>query len=86
LLPKKGLDCGLYLLCPVGWLLVSRRDILLKTADIFMTRMDEFVWYMCEETGSQAPFAEFIVMFGANLLKDDAGKVSVVEATSPMLT
>lgn len=63
----------------------TRRDILLKTADIFLARKDEFVGYMCEETGSQAEFAEFILMLGVNLLKDVAGKVSGIEATSPTL-
>ncbi|KAJ5093410.1 hypothetical protein N7456_009271 [Penicillium angulare] len=62
-----------------------RRDILLKTADIFLARKDEFVGYMCEETGALAEFAEFILMLGVNLLKDVAGKVSGIEATSPAL-
>lgn len=63
----------------------TRRDILLKTADIFLARKDEFIGYMCEETGSQPDFAEFILMLGVNLLKDVAGKVSGIEATSPAL-
>ncbi|KAJ5267108.1 hypothetical protein N7478_009916 [Penicillium angulare] len=63
----------------------TRRDILLKTADIFLARKDEFVGYMCEETGALAEFAEFILMLGVNLLKDVAGKVSGIEATSPAL-
>lgn len=64
----------------------TRRDILLKTSDIFLARKDEFVRYMCEETGSQAEFAEFILMLGVNLLKDVAGKISGIEATSPALS
>ncbi|CAG8416557.1 unnamed protein product [Penicillium salamii] len=63
----------------------TRRDILLKTADVFLARKDEFVGYMCEETGSQPDFAEFILMLGVNLLKDVAGKVSGIEAASPAL-
>lgn len=64
----------------------TRRDILLKTSDIFLARKDEFVRYMCEETGSQAEFAEFILMLGVNLLKDVAGKISGIEAASPALS
>ncbi|KAJ6099702.1 hypothetical protein N7467_001237 [Penicillium canescens] len=62
-----------------------RRDILSKTAGIFLARKDEFIGYMVEETGSQPEFAEFILMLGVNLLKDVAGKVSGIEATSPAL-
>ncbi|KAJ5292104.1 hypothetical protein N7478_001355 [Penicillium angulare] len=61
-----------------------RRDILSKAADIFLARKDEFIGYMIE-TGSQQEFAEFILMLGVNLLKDVAGKVSGIEATSPAL-
>ncbi|KAJ5881342.1 uncharacterized protein N7529_000014 [Penicillium soppii] len=62
-----------------------RRDILSKTADIFLARKDEFIGYMVEETGSHPEFADFILMLGVNLLKDVAGKVSGIEATSPAL-
>lgn len=62
-----------------------RRDILWKTAEIFLARKVEFIGYMCDETGSQPEFAEFILMLGVNLLKDVAGKVSGIEAASPVL-
>ncbi|EAU33063.1 conserved hypothetical protein [Aspergillus terreus NIH2624] len=63
----------------------ARREILLKAADVFLARKDEFIGYMCEETGAQVPYADFILMLGVNLLRDVAGKVSNIEATSPVL-
>jgi acyl-CoA reductase-like NAD-dependent aldehyde dehydrogenase len=62
-----------------------RRNILLKAADIFLARKDEFIGYMAEETGAQPDFAEFILMLGVNFLKDIAGKVSGIQASSPVL-
>ncbi|CAG8886468.1 unnamed protein product [Penicillium egyptiacum] len=63
-----------------------RRDILLKTADTFLAQKDDFIRYMCDETGSQVPYADFIFMLGVNLLKDVAGKVSGISATMPVVT
>jgi acyl-CoA reductase-like NAD-dependent aldehyde dehydrogenase len=62
-----------------------RRDILLKTADIFLQRKEEFLDYMRDETGAERMFSEFSFMLGVNLLKDIAGRISSIEGTVPVL-
>lgn len=54
---------------------VARREVLLKAADVFLARKDELIGYMCEETGALVPYAEFILMLGANFLRDVAGNI-----------
>lgn len=63
----------------------ARRDVLLKTADIFLERKEELIRYMQEETGAERAFAEFQLISGSNLIKDAAGKISSITGSIPTL-
>ncbi|PLB45591.1 aldehyde dehydrogenase [Aspergillus steynii IBT 23096] len=62
-----------------------RRDILLRTADVFVERKEEFLRYMVEETAAEQMYNEFIFQLGVNLLRDAAGKISSIVGTVPTI-
>jgi acyl-CoA reductase-like NAD-dependent aldehyde dehydrogenase len=61
----------------------DRRELLWKAADIMLSRKEELIRYQKEETGSDSAFATFTVMLGVNLLKEYAGRISLIEGTVP---
>lgn len=63
----------------------ARRDILLRTADVFVERKEEFLRYMVEETAAEQMYNEFIFQLGVNLLRDAAGKISSIVGTVPTI-
>lgn len=64
----------------------DRRDILMKGADIMLSRKEELLKYQMEETGSGRPFAEHTFMLGVNLLKDFAARIPSIEGAVPSVT
>lgn len=62
---------------------VERRDILMKAADIMLSRKEEFIGYQMEETGAGRMFVEHTFMMGVNLIKDFAGRISSIEGSVP---
>lgn len=64
----------------------TRRDILMKGADVMLSRKEELITYQREETGAGRPFAEHTFMLGVNLLKDFAARIPSIEGTVPALT
>ncbi|KFX95385.1 hypothetical protein O988_05821 [Pseudogymnoascus sp. VKM F-3808] len=61
----------------------SKRDIFLKTAEIFKSRTDEFIKYMVDETGSTAGWAAFNVNLAWDMLVDVAGRISSIKGDFP---
>ena len=61
----------------------ERRDILLKAADIMVSRKEELVQYQREETGAGRPFAEFTFNMGVVFIKEFAGQISTIEGIVP---
>lgn len=62
----------------------ARRDILLKAADIFQSRAEEFGGYMNEETGAQSGFSSgFNVPLAAEMMRDVAGRTSTIMGSIP---
>lgn len=61
----------------------ERRDILMKAADIMLSRKEEFIHYQMEETGAGRMFVEHTFMMGVHLIKDFAGRISTIEGRVP---
>lgn len=61
----------------------AKRDIFLKTAEIFKSRADELTKYMVDETGSDAGWAAFNVNLATDMLVDVAGRVSSIKGDFP---
>jgi acyl-CoA reductase-like NAD-dependent aldehyde dehydrogenase len=62
----------------------ARRNILLKAADIFESRAEEFGGYMMEETGAEVGFSKgFNVPLTAEMMRDVAGRISTVMGCIP---
>jgi acyl-CoA reductase-like NAD-dependent aldehyde dehydrogenase len=63
----------------------ARRDILLKAADIFLSRAKELGGYMQDETGAEAGFSSgFNVPLAVEMFKDVAGRISSISGTLPV--
>lgn len=62
----------------------TRRDILLKAAEVMSHRREELTDYMIAETGATASWSEFNVDTTINFIKDTAGRVSSLEGRFPM--
>ncbi|RJE20728.1 Dehydrogenase [Aspergillus sclerotialis] len=63
--------------------LYERRDILMKAAEIMLSRKEELIHYQMEETGAGRMFVEHTFMMGVNLIKDFAGRISTIEGRVP---
>jgi acyl-CoA reductase-like NAD-dependent aldehyde dehydrogenase len=61
----------------------ARRDILLKAADIMVSRKEELIQYQREETGAARPFSEATLNLGVDFIRDVAGRIATVEGTVP---
>lgn len=61
----------------------TRRDILLKTAEILANRREELAKYASEETGAPVSWGEFNVDLAIECVKDIAGRVATLEGTFP---
>lgn len=61
----------------------AKRDIFLKTAEIFKSRADELTKYMVEETGADADWAGFNVHLTTDMLIDVAGRISSMKGDFP---
>lgn len=64
----------------------DRRDILLKAADIMLSRKEELIGYQMEETGAARPFVEKTFMMGSEFLKDFAGRIPSIEGKVPSVS
>lgn len=60
-----------------------RRDILLKAADIMLSRKEELIQYQREETGAGRPFTEVTFDLGVDFIRDVAGRIPTIEGTVP---
>ena len=61
----------------------ERRNILLKAADIFESRADEYGSYMREETGAAPPFTNINLSNTAEMFRDVAGRISTIMGSIP---
>ena len=57
----------------------ERRDIFLKTAEIFKSRAAELMKYMVDETGSEAGWAAFNVNLATDIIVDVAGRIATLK-------
>lgn len=64
----------------------TRRNILLKAADIMESRKEELIQYQREETGAGRPFSEATFNNGVLFIKDFAGRISTIEGTVPKVS
>lgn len=63
-----------------------RRDILLRTADVFEKRKEELGHYMKVETGAGDQFVDFVITVTIDCLKDVAGRISAIQGFVPTLS
>ncbi len=56
----------------------GRREILLRSADMLMAHIPEFIQLMISETGSTEGWAQFNVAFGASILREAASMTSQI--------
>jgi len=61
----------------------ERQDILLKAADVMSRRRDELAKYVVDETGSTPGWADFNLDITVGMLKDIAGRISMVAGSIP---
>lgn len=64
----------------------DRRDVLLKAADIMVSRKEELIQYQREETGAGRPFCEHTFNMGVNFIKDFAARIPTIEGVVPNVT
>lgn len=64
----------------------ARRDILVKAADIMLSRKEELIRYQCEETGAGRVFAEKTFLLGVSFLRDFACRIPCIEGVVPAVT
>lgn len=63
----------------------TRRNILLKAAEIMDSRKEELAGYMQQETGAEVPFsAGFNVPLAAEMLRDVAGRIGTIMGHIPV--
>ena len=60
-----------------------RRDILLKTADIFESRIEEMSVYVRDETGAPDMWGGFNAKNAIEMLRDCAGRISTICGSVP---
>jgi acyl-CoA reductase-like NAD-dependent aldehyde dehydrogenase len=61
----------------------TRRDILLKAAEVIERRKDELAGYMMRETGAARAWAEFNINTTKDLIIDVAGRLSALDGSMP---
>ncbi|KAK4464187.1 aldehyde dehydrogenase domain-containing protein [Cladorrhinum samala] len=61
----------------------ERRDIFLKTAEVFDRRREEFGQYMMEETSCARQWADFNIGVAIEMLLDIGGRIRSLEGTIP---
>jgi acyl-CoA reductase-like NAD-dependent aldehyde dehydrogenase len=64
----------------------TRRDILLRAAEIMNSDRKELAEYMMAETGSSNEWTQFNLTNSIDLLKDVAGRISSIEGSVPALS
>ncbi|KAL3258025.1 hypothetical protein ABHI18_006383 [Aspergillus niger] len=64
----------------------DRRDILIRAADIMLSRKEELIRYQMEETGAGRMFVEKTFMLGVGFLKDFAARIPSIEGTVPSVS
>ena len=61
----------------------SRRDLMIRAADIMLNRKEELIQYQREETGAGRLFAEHTFMLAVSFLKDFASRIPSIEGSVP---
>lgn len=64
----------------------TRRDVLLKAAEVMNRRRAELAEYMKEAVGAAQQWADFNIDVAIDTIKDVAGRVSAVTGTVPSLS
>ncbi|PWY72370.1 aldehyde dehydrogenase [Aspergillus heteromorphus CBS 117.55] len=64
----------------------GRRDILIRAADIMLSRKEELIRYQMEETGAGRMFVEKTFMLGVGFLKDFAARIPSIEGSVPAVS
>ncbi|KAE8151874.1 Aldehyde/histidinol dehydrogenase [Aspergillus avenaceus] len=64
----------------------DRRDILMRAADIMLSRREELIGYQMEETGAARPFVEKTFELGAGFIKDFAARIPSIEGSVPSVS
>lgn len=64
----------------------TRRDILLRAAEVMNSDREELAEYMKIETGSSNEWTQFNLNNAIDLLKDVAGRISSIEGSAPTLS
>ena len=61
----------------------ARRDLMMRAADIMLSRKEELIHYQREETGAGRLFAEHTFMLAVSFLKDFASRIPSIEGSVP---
>ncbi|KAE8318973.1 Aldehyde/histidinol dehydrogenase [Aspergillus transmontanensis] len=64
----------------------DRRDILMRAADIMLSRREELIKYQMEETGAGRMFVEKTFELGAGFIKDFAARIPSIEGSVPSVS
>ena len=64
----------------------DRRDILMKAADIMVSRKEELIRYQMEETNAGRSFVEKTFKMGVTFLKDFAARIPSIEGVVPSVS
>lgn len=64
----------------------DRRDILMRAADIMLSRREELIRYQMEETGAGRMFVEKTFELGAGFIKDFAARIPSIEGSVPSVS
>ncbi|KAE8349913.1 Aldehyde/histidinol dehydrogenase [Aspergillus coremiiformis] len=64
----------------------DRRDILMRAADIMLSRREELIKYQMEETGAGRLFVEKTFEMGAGFIKDFAARIPSIEGSVPSVS
>ncbi|KAB8232261.1 hypothetical protein ETB97_001748 [Aspergillus alliaceus] len=64
----------------------DRRDILMRAADIMLSRREELIKYQMEETGAGRLFVERTFELGARFIKDFAARIPSIEGSVPSVS
>ncbi|KFY55172.1 hypothetical protein V496_07072 [Pseudogymnoascus sp. VKM F-4515 (FW-2607)] len=62
----------------------AKRDIFLKTAEIFKSRKEELLRYMIDETGANEFWSNFNISLATDILTDIAGRISSRKGDAPI--
>jgi acyl-CoA reductase-like NAD-dependent aldehyde dehydrogenase len=63
----------------------TRRDILLRVADIYERRIDELTQYQIEETSCSEDFARFNIRYAQQGLREIASRISSISGLVPQM-